>query len=210
MDLLTSIAINRPFRIISWNLLRWDGASLEDILTVIRTENPDIILMQEALDLVDNLPSRLGGYYNRIPLPGRPHGTACWSRFPFAKPPVLCHLPRGIIVKRTAQVLDFGLFSLANVHLSHGQILNRRQLRTITKNMHYNAVIMGDFNLVGPVLLPGFQDVGPREKTHRMLDRVPLRLDRCLTRGINRLEAHALPRFGSDHRPISVSLTITP
>jgi len=59
-------------------------------------------------------------------------------------------------------------------------------------------------------MLPGFHDVGPKEKTHRMLDRLPLRLDRCLVRGVNRLEARALPRFGSDHRPISVTLRLTP
>ncbi|MFT9297076.1 MAG: endonuclease/exonuclease/phosphatase family protein [Gluconobacter sp.] len=205
-----SLTSGSPFRVLSWNLLRWDGASLEDILTVIRAENPDVVLMQEAQEPVDVLPEILGGYYDRIPLPGRPHGTACWSRLPLTQPPSCCHQPRGQMVKRTAQILDFGNFSLANVHLSHGQILNRRQLRSLTANMHRRAVIMGDFNLVGPVLLPGFHDVGPREKTHRMLDRLPLRLDRCLVRGVNRLEAKALPRFGSDHRPISVTLRLNP
>ncbi|QEH97473.1 endonuclease/exonuclease/phosphatase family protein [Gluconobacter thailandicus] len=205
-----SLLSGSPFRILSWNLLRWDGASLEDVLTVIRSEEPDVVLMQEAQEPVDVLPEILGGYYDRIPLPGRPHGTACWSRLPFTRPPSFYHLPRGLVVKRTAQIIDFGSFSLANVHLSHGQILNRRQLRSLTTNMHRRAVIMGDFNLVGPVMLPGFHDVGPKEKTHRMLDRLPLRLDRCLVRGVSRLEARALPRFGSDHRPISVTLRLSP
>ena len=120
-----------PFKVLSWNLLRWDGASVEDVLTVIRSEDADIVLMQEAQEPVDMLPEVLGGYYARIPLPGRPHGTACWSRIPFVKPPASCTLPSGLVVRRTAQMIDFGSFSLANVHLSHGQILNRRQLLRI-------------------------------------------------------------------------------
>lgn len=35
-----SLLSGSPFRILSWNLLRWDGASLEDVLTVIRSEDP--------------------------------------------------------------------------------------------------------------------------------------------------------------------------
>jgi len=197
-----------PFKVLSWNLLRWDGASVEDVLTVIRSEDADIVLMQEAQEPVDMLPEVLGGYYARIPLPGRPHGTACWSRIPFVKPPASCTLPSGLVVRRTAQMIDFGSFSLANVHLSHGQILNRRQLLRISGLMRHRAVIVGDFNLVGPVMLRGFHDVGPREKTHRMLDKLPLRLDRCLVRGLTRVDTHALPRFGSDHSPISITLRL--
>ena len=69
------------------------------------------------------------------------------------------------------------------------------------------ACVLGDFNLVGPVLLPGFRDVGPRNPTHRMADTVPLRLDRCLVRGVQCLEAVRLPRSRSDHHPIMVRLT---
>jgi hypothetical protein len=54
--------------------------------------------------------------------------------------------------------------------------------------------------------LPGFRDVGPREPTHVAGDVVPLRIDRCLLRGVARLEARALFREASDHRPIVVSL----
>ena len=46
----------------------------------------------------------------------------------------------------------------------------------------------------------------PREPTHVAGDVVPLRIDRCLIRGVACLEARALLREASDHRPIVVSL----
>jgi endonuclease/exonuclease/phosphatase (EEP) superfamily protein YafD len=55
-------------------------------------------------------------------------------------------------------------------------------------------------------LLPGFRDVGPRVHTHVAGDVVPLRIDRCLVRGLTCLEARALLRESSDHRPIVVRL----
>ena len=72
------------------------------------------------------------------------------------------------------------------------------------------GAVLGDFNLVGPVLLRGFRDVGPRWPTHRMGRVVPLRIDRCLVRGLACEGARVLPRRGSDHRPISVHLVPEP
>lgn len=95
---------------------------------------------------------------------------------------------------------------MANVHLSHGQLLNRRQLRRIESVLPPRAAILGDFNLIGPTLLPGFRDVGPRRPTHLAGDIVPLRLDRCMTRGMDCVAATALGRGSSDHRPIMVQL----
>ena len=84
---------------------------------------------------------------------------------------------------RVCQIVDLGSIAVANVHLSHGQFLNRRQLRRIAKALPHRAAVVGDYNLVGPALLPGFRDVGPREPTHIAGDMVPLRIDRCLVRG---------------------------
>ena len=94
------------------------------------------------------------------------------------------------------------------MHLSHGQALNRRQLRRVTRSLPFRAVVMGDFNLVGPCLLPGFRDVGPRRPTHVAGDIVPLRIDRCLVRGMRCTGAAALSRASSDHRPIAVDLDV--
>lgn len=193
-------------KIISWNLLRKTGATVHDIVALLEEENPDILLMQEATSEIDVLPDLMGGYYARAPLPGRIHGPACWSRTAFARAPRACTIPSGPVVKRHAQIIDYGPFSLANVHLSHGQVLNRRQLRRIAALLPAPCAILGDFNLVGPTLVPGFMDVGPKAPTHRMVDLVPIRIDRCLVEGMTCLDARVLPVFASDHRPIAVQL----
>ncbi|MFT9257034.1 MAG: endonuclease/exonuclease/phosphatase family protein [Acetobacter sp.] len=193
-------------KIISWNLLRKVGATVQDVAALVDTEQPDILLMQEATAEIDMLPHMIGGHYARCPLPGRIHGLACWSTLPFARTPRACTIPSGVIVKRHAQIIEYNEFSLANVHLSHGQMLNRRQLRRIAALMSSPCAILGDFNLVGPAMVPGFRDVGPRAPTHRMADLVPIRIDRCLVEGMTCHEARVLPVFASDHQPIAVTL----
>ncbi len=88
--------------------------------------------------------------------------------------------------------------------------MNRRQLRraasALTATGAYKAAVMGDYNLVGPALLPGFTDAGPRRSTHRMSELVPLRIDRCYVRGLACERAEVLGRGRSDHRPILVEL----
>ncbi|QHI95435.1 endonuclease/exonuclease/phosphatase family protein [Aristophania vespae] len=208
-EYIPSPASLQSLTLVSWNLLHEQGATIEDIILLIRITKPDIVLLQEVKFGVDQLPGLIGGYYHRSVLPGRPHGTACWSRIPF-ETPTLLPLQPGICALRSAQILTFetgfGMFSIANVHLSHGPMLNRRQLRLIRSHLTERAIIIGDFNIVGPPLLKGFRDIGPREKTHLMLNRIPLRLDRCLARGFRRLKARALPRLSSDHRPITLTL----
>ncbi len=192
-------------KIISWNLWRLRGATIDDVAALARREQPELLVMQEATGEIDQLPHRLGGFYARIPLPGRIHGLAAWSPVHLPRPRVL-RLPAGAVVDRVCQIIDLGRFSVANVHLSHGQMLNRRQLRFIAQHLPRCAAVMGDFNLVGPALLPGFRDVGPRDPTHLCADIVPLRLDRCYVRGLACAEATALDRAASDHRPIAVIL----
>ncbi len=198
----------KPFKIVSWNLLRVTGASLDDVITLIRRENPDLVLMQEAAAAIDGLPGRLGGEYARAPLPGRIHGPAYWSPVPLPAPVRVLSLPSGSLIHRVCQVLDVGPFAVANVHLSHGQLLNRRQLRCIAEVLPYHAAVLGDYNLVGPALLPRFRDVGPRHPTHIMGDILPIRIDRCMVRGLTCLTSSVLPRGVSDHRPIVVHLAV--
>lgn len=204
-------AVEGTMRIVSWNLLHGAGATAGDVEALVRERNPDLLLMQEATAAIDSLPVRLGGHYARVSLPGRRHGLACWSPHPFARAPSSLPLPSGTFVHRVCQLVHGRMpsgeeWSFANVHLSHGQVLNRRQLLVIAGHLPPRAGVLGDFNLVGPVMLPGFRDVGPRDFTHRMVDMVPLRIDRCLVRGFACVAAERLPRSRSDHHPIMVRL----
>ena len=193
-------------KIVSWNLLRRTGAAVDCLIALVERERPDLLLMQEATREIAALRERLGGVYAWAPLPGRIHGPAMWSPTPWDAPPEIVTLPAGVLIDRVCQVVDLGPFGVANVHLSHGQVLNRRQLRWIEGHLPPRAAVLGDYNIVGPALLPGFRDVGPRRPTHAMVDVFPLRLDRCLVRGLA-CHAHAvLPRGLSDHRPIVVQL----
>jgi len=200
--------LSEMIKLISWNLLRLTGASLDDVVRLIRREDPDLLLMQEATQEMDGLTTRVGGHYQRNLLPGRIHGLAVWSPVPFPSTPAVLPLQNGAMFNRVCQIIDFGAIAVANVHLSHGQILNRRQLRRIARVLPFRSAVVGDYNLIGPALLPGFRDVGPREHTHIAGDVVPLRIDRCLIRGVACLGAHALLRESSDHRPIVVNLHV--
>ena len=195
-------------KLISWNLLRLVGASLDDVVRLIQRERPGLLLMQEATRAMDGLTARVGGYYHRNPLPGRIHGLAVWSPTPLPFTPTVLPLQAGTMFDRICQIVDLGSMAVANVHLSHGQILNRRQLRRIARILPHQAAVVGDYNLIGPALLPGFHDVGPREPTHVAGDVLPLRIDRCLVRGVACIEARALLRESSDHRPIVVKLSV--
>ena len=190
-------------KLISWNLLHREGADLADIARLIERERPDLLLMQEATQASEAVVALVGGAFARAPLPGRAHGLAMWMPRPAARPPVVFALPHGALVRRVYQTVDLGPFTVANVHLSHGQLLNRRQLRFIAEHLPPRAAVIGDYNLVGPTLLRGFRDVGERRFTHRMSGLLRLRLDRCLIRGLVCTDAQVLPRGASDHHPDS-------
>ncbi len=199
-------------RIISWNLLRLEGAAVGDVAGLLERERPDLLLMQEVTQHMDALPRLVAGHYNRLPWPGRIHGLAVWSRHNFSTPQVLplpaSRLP-GRLPRRRAQIVKVGDITFANVHLSHGQLLNRRQLLRIAAALHGRpSAIIGDYNAVGPSLIPGFKDVGPREATHHAGNVVPFRLDRCLAHGLSCSLASTLDFGPSDHRPIVLDLQI--
>ncbi len=196
----------RDVRVISWNLLHTGGASVAQLCELIAAKQPDLLLMQEATARVMALPAQMGGHIARVALPGRHHGLAAWSVRPLSVPARSLGLPRGLVVRRVCQLMSCGDVMVANVHLSHGQLLNRRQLRCIAHAMPGQAAILGDCNMVGAAFLPGFADAGPRAPTHRSGRIVPLRLDRCFLRGLTCVRAEILGYGGSDHRAILVDL----
>ena len=165
--------------------------------------------MQEATDEIEALPDLVGGHFHWEPLPGRIHGLAAWSPHPLPPPQILplpvSRMP-GRLPPRFAQILRLGNITVANVHLSHGQLLNRRQLLRIIRTLEGPTAVIGDYNAVGPTLLPGFKGVGPREPTLVAQNVLRFRLDRCLIRGLECAEARVLERGPSDHRPIAMEL----
>src|SRR5207248_9270734 len=84
-----SVYVGGTMRIISWNLLRLEGAAVGDVVALLERERPDVLLMQEVTQHMDALPSLTSGHYHRLPWPGRIHGLAVWSRYHFSQPHVL-------------------------------------------------------------------------------------------------------------------------
>jgi endonuclease/exonuclease/phosphatase (EEP) superfamily protein YafD len=193
-------------KVISWNLWHRGGALLAHLSALIESEHPDLLLMQEAKANLSDLTDVVGGKFHFLPLPKRVYGLGAWtphevmrsesvelpsSRFPGRVPP------------RLAQLLHINGVGFANVHLSHGQLLNRRQVRAAAEKLEGPAAIIGDYNAVGEILLTGFHDAGPRERTHKYRTR----LDRCLIRHMRCVQATVLDRGPSDHHPIRMELT---
>ena len=196
-------------RVLSWNLLRRVGARAEDVAALIRTHSPDLVLLQEATEDLAQLPYLVGGHFCRQPMERRIYGLAAWSPEPFAASEALglpvSVLP-GRVPPRLAQLVKFRGIHFANVHLSHGQFLNRWQLLHIAEVLEGPAAVIGDFNAVGAIPLPGFRDIGPRRRTHRAGNVVGLRLDRCMGRQLACRAAEVLDKGASDHHPMLLDL----
>jgi endonuclease/exonuclease/phosphatase (EEP) superfamily protein YafD len=192
-------------RILSWNLLRRVGAEAADVARLIERHDIDVALLQEACDRAEDLPGLIGGHFHHTRFPYCGHGPAIWSRRKLSR---IRELPfdRGAAIRRHALTAEIDGVAVASVHLSHGQLANRRQARQTVETLAGNAVIAGDFNMLGPVRLKGFVEVGPREPTHRARGVLPVRIDRCFVRGLACLDARALDRGKSDHRPILIDL----
>ena len=196
-------------KIISWNLLRLKGAGAKDVAALIERHRPDLLLLQEATEDLTELPTLVGGCFYRHPMDGRVYCLAAWSpealRPPYALPLPVSQVP-GRVPPRIAQIVQLGEANFANVHLSHGQFLNCWQLLHIANALEGPAAIVGDYNAVGPIKVPGFKDIGPRQPTHSPTNVISLRLDRCMGRSLRCSHARVLARGPSDHHPIALDL----
>src|SRR6478609_3162506 len=210
---LTTHSSDRRLRVISWNLLRRVGAGVEDVAKLVQVHHPDLLLLQECTEEIISLPSLVGGHFFRHPMQSRIYGLAAWSPHPFPESKAI-RLPYSIlpgrVPPRLAQIVSFQGITIANVHLSHGQFLNRFQLRHIMEQMEGPAAIIGDFNAVGPVGFQGFSDIGPRRHTHRAGNIIALRLDRCIARGLVCAASEVLDKGPSDHHPMVLDMRIDP
>ncbi|MFO0294173.1 MAG: endonuclease/exonuclease/phosphatase family protein [Rhodospirillales bacterium] len=199
----------RGLRVLSWNVLRLTGASCAELAWLIERHQVDVALLQEATVEFEELPLRVGGGLVRHPLPDRIHGPAIWARAGVSD--ARCVPLFSLAIRRHAVVADVAGVDFASVHLSHGQLMCRRQAREAGGALAGSAaVIAGDFNMVGPLRLDGFREVGPRAPTHYANGLLPLRIDRCFVRGFACRSARALDPGGSDHRPILLDLAALP
>jgi endonuclease/exonuclease/phosphatase family metal-dependent hydrolase len=191
---------DRRLRVVSWNLLRRVGAGVTDVCKLVKSHHPDLLLLQECTEAIVELPSLVGGHFFRHPMQSRIYGLAAWSPHPFPQSTEI-RLPYSIlpgrVPPRLAQIIDFHGIKIANVHLSHGQFLNRFQLRHIMEQLEGPAAIIGDFNAVGP-----------RMRTHRAGNIIALRLDRCIARGLICSASEVLDRGPSDHHPMVLDMKV--
>lgn len=209
--ILSTHSSDHRLRVISWNLLRRVGADVEDVAKLVKTHHPDLLLLQECTEDIAGLPALVGGHFFRHPMQARIYGLAAWSPHPFPQSTAI-RLPYSIlpgrVPPRLAQIISFYGITIANVHLSHGQFLNRFQLRHIMEQLQGPAAIIGDFNAVGPVGFQGFSDIGPRKRTHRAGKIVALRLDRCIARGLVCSASEVLDKGPSDHHPMVLDMKV--
>ena len=97
------------FKLISWNLLRLTGASLDDVVRLIEREDPDLLLMQEATREMDGLIKKA-----RRPISAQPHAGPCprpRGVEPGAAPepvPVVLPLQAGAMFHRVCQISTSG------------------------------------------------------------------------------------------------------
>ena len=193
-------------KVISWNLWHRGGAVRSHLVDLIEAERPELLLMQEAKPTLAHLTEIVGGHFHFLPLPKRVYGLAAWTLHAIPEP-AFVELPSsrlpGRVPPRLAQIVRVKGIDFANVHLSHGQLLNRRQLRTAADRLHGPAAIIGDYNAVGQIRLAGFHDAGPRQRTHMYRTR----LDRCFVRELHCHHPTVLDRGPSDHHPIRMELT---
>jgi endonuclease/exonuclease/phosphatase (EEP) superfamily protein YafD len=200
-------------KVISWNVLCFTGARVADVAALVGHHHPDLLFLQEAVEEMADLPALVGGYFFCERLEGRIYGLAVWSPYPLPRPyPLRLPVSRvpGRVPPRVAQIVRLGNVAFANVHLSHGQFLNRWQLMHIANALDGPAAIVGDYNAIGPIKLAGFRDIGPRQPTHSPKDIISFRLDRCMARGLRSSQTRVLARGSSDHHPISLKLHTLP
>jgi endonuclease/exonuclease/phosphatase (EEP) superfamily protein YafD len=194
-------------KVVSWNLWHRGGAVRANLVALIEVERPDLLLMQEAKPVLEHITEMAGGHFHFLPLPKRVYGLAAWTPHKIQAPGFV-ELPSsklpGRVPPRLAQLLKVDGIAFANVHLSHGQLLNRRQIRTAIDQLDGPAAVIGDYNAVGRIRMAGFHDSGPRERTHKFRTR----LDRCLTRDLDCRDCAVLERGPSDHHPIRMELTV--
>jgi endonuclease/exonuclease/phosphatase family metal-dependent hydrolase len=145
-------------------------------------------------------------------------GMAVLTRFSSQpRPPIELGLVPGDRARRVAQPVDVEVEGEAlvvlNVHATHrlyASFVHLRRLRAIAPPLDRPAVLLGDMNMWGPVLLRSLPDgwrravlgrTWPAHRPHSQIDHI------VVTPPVTVLGGEVLPPVGSDHRAVRATIS---
>ncbi|HEV8534402.1 MAG TPA: endonuclease/exonuclease/phosphatase family protein [Candidatus Limnocylindria bacterium] len=221
------------FRIMTFNIHQGFSAgqvpSLDQIVNVISSESPDVLVLQEVArgwmideqhDALGVLAERLGMQYVFGPNIGDLYGNAILSRSPmtdvrrirFAPQPSARHQPRGAVGVRIGDIV------VVTTHLDEipdSSAIRQEQVRAILREWAAErvAVIAGDMNAdpsdpeMGLFSLAGYEDLAEPAGSTTTMDDPQRRIDYVWGIGVTGSSPHTVMALGaSDHRAVVVNV----
>lgn len=167
-------------KLMTYNLLNGAPETLDDVITVIKSANPDFLTINEANTFVDNNEKILKIFAEKISLPNYKlalsgeynYHVAVFSKFPFIKQEIVRPLMRAGILSVINSV--WGEISIVSTHLTP----NTEDLRLPEINLilnlqakYKNKILMGDMNSLAeydqydPGMIRGFNEIQIRKFT---------------------------------------------
>jgi len=166
-------ATGYPLKVLCYNLRFGELASLEELAEYIKSENPDIVALQEAdvrtnreraphqngKDFITELGFRTGmltAYARTIDYSNGYYGIGILSKYPFQQTrKVLLPIPKGSREQRALLLADVELpggiqFTFVSTHLDHSssevRAVQVKALNKALKNIKLPVIVAGDFN----------------------------------------------------------------
>jgi endonuclease/exonuclease/phosphatase family metal-dependent hydrolase len=160
-------------KVLCYNLRFGELASLEQLAEYIRSENPDVVALQEAdvrtnrgmaphqngKDFITELGFRTGmltAYVRTIDFSGGYYGIGILSKYPFEQTrKIMLPIPEGSNEQRAMLLADVELpggrvFTFACTHLDHSsssvRTIQVQALDSILKSNRFPFIVAGDFN----------------------------------------------------------------
>jgi len=162
-----------PLKVLSYNLRFGEHASLEELAEFIKSENPDVVALQEVdvrtnreraphqngKDFITELGFRTGmltAYARTIDYSGGYYGIGILSKYPFEKTrKILLPVPEGSNEQRALLLADVELptgqqFTFISTHLDHSsskvRTIQAKAINKALKKIKQPLIIAGDFN----------------------------------------------------------------
>lgn len=164
---------NDTLRMLCYNLRFGELASLEELASFIKSQNPDVVALQEVdvktfrdraphqngKDFITELGFRTGmltAYAKTIPHAGGYYGIGLLSKYPFAQTKrVMLPMPDGAVEQRALLVADVELpngkmVTVVSTHLDYTtSAVRQEQVKALNKALKknpYPVIVAGDFN----------------------------------------------------------------